>query len=410
MVDSSWLLLPLLLLLLQTLSSQAALVAGGGGGSGIWIGAGAGTTPQNAPTPASPNFSREITALQAWKSAITDDPFGYMATWVGPDVCSYRGIFCAQPPGMFPESLVVAAIDLNRASLQGTLVKELSLLTDLSILHLNSNRFSGTVPNTFKDLINLSELDLSNNQLSGPFPSVTLLIPRLIYLDLRYNHFSGPISPELFTKGLDAIFLNNNLFDGQIPDNLGNSLASVITLANNKFTGELPPSLGYMGPSLKEILLLNNQLTGCIPEGVGFLTEMQVLDVSYNSLTGHLPDSISCLDEIEVLNLAHNQLSGFVPDIVCTLKSLVNLTVSFNFFSGFSQECSRLFFHAGFDFSGNCIPGKNMQRPPPECIGVPGSLNCMRTPSARPPMCGPMDQKGGFVDGSYVLGPMISSP
>ena len=47
---------------------------------------------------------------------------------------------------------VVAGIDVNHANLQGTLVKELSLLTDMSLLHLNSNRFSGTVLDTFKDL------------------------------------------------------------------------------------------------------------------------------------------------------------------------------------------------------------------------------------------------------------------
>ena len=47
---------------------------------------------------------------------------------------------------------VVAGIDVNHANLQGTLVKELFLLIDMSLLHLDSNRFSGTVLDTFKDL------------------------------------------------------------------------------------------------------------------------------------------------------------------------------------------------------------------------------------------------------------------
>ncbi|KAJ1387885.1 Leucine-rich repeat [Sesbania bispinosa] len=217
---------------------------------------------------------------------------------------------------------VVAGIDLNHANLQGTLVKDLSLLTDMSLLHLNSNRFTGTVPDTFRDLMSLEELDLSNNQLSGPLPQ------------------------ELFNKNLDAIFVNNNQFEA---------------------------SFGFMGSKIKEILFLNNQLTGCIPEGVGLFTEMQVLDVSFNALMGHLPDTLSCLQDIEVLNLAHNQLSGELSDIICSLRSLANLTVSYNFFSGFSQQCSRLFFrNVGFDFSLNCIPGRNMQRPQPECSMIPG--------------------------------------
>ncbi|MCL7037528.1 hypothetical protein MKW94_004007 [Papaver nudicaule] len=144
-----------------------------------------------------------------------------------------------------------------------------------------------------------------------------------------------------------------------------------------------------MGPGLKEILFLNNQLTGCIPEGVGMLTDMEVLDLSFNSFTGHLPNSMSCLEEIEVLNFAHNKFSGVLPDLVCSLKSLINLTVSFNFFSGFDQECNKLFYgNVGFDFSGNCIPGRDYQRPQPQCEINPGGINCMRIPLSRPLMCG----------------------
>ncbi|KAL0410565.1 UNVERIFIED_CONTAM: hypothetical protein Slati_3646200 [Sesamum latifolium] len=141
---------------------------------------------------------------------------------------------------------------------------------------------------------------------------------------------------------------------------------------------------------IKEILFLNNQLTGCIPQGVGMWADLQVLDVSSNSLMGHLPDSLSCLSAIEVLNVAHNKLSGELPDLVCSLRRLLNLTVAANFFSGLSQDCDNLFFrNVGFDFSLNCIPGKEMQRPEPDCSAVPGGgLSCLRIPSARPFVCG----------------------
>ncbi|XP_041006277.1 leucine-rich repeat extensin-like protein 4 [Juglans microcarpa x Juglans regia] len=357
---------------------------GGGGGGGVWIGGGINNPVPSGSGSSVPSLNGAYTALQAWKSAIKDDPLRILDTWVGSDVCSYKGVFCAEPQDEMDASpgRVVAGIDLNHANLQGTLVKELSLLTDISLFHLNSNRFSGTLPDTFRDLFSLQELDLSNNLFSGPFPVVTLYIPNLIYLDLRFNEFSGSIPDDLFNKKLDAIFLNNNQFEGQLPQNLANSPASVINLANNKFSGNIPISFGFMGSNLKEILFLNNRLTGCIPEGVGLFTEMQVLDVSSNSLMGHLPDTISCLENMEVLNLAHNELSGVVPDPVCSLKRLVNLTVAYNFFSGFSQQCNKLFFrNVGFDFSVNCVPGKNMQRPQPECSLIPGGgLNCLRIP------------------------------
>lgn len=407
----------LALLILQIYLTEEAVTGAVSIGGEVWITGGTPTTITTIPNPfGSSNYklSNAYTALQAWKSAITNDPSGVLATWVGTNVCSYRGVFCAEPGDMSAE-LVVVGIDLNHASLQGSLVKELSLLSDLSILHLNTNRFSGTVPDSFKDLQNLSELDLSNNHFSGPFPLVTLQLPNLVYLDIRYNRFSGLIPEELFNRGLDAIFLNNNMFQGQIPQSLGNSPASVITFANNNLSGSIPASFGYMGPGIKEILFLNNQLTGCIPEGVGLLTDMEVLDVSHNALRGHLPDTLSCLSGVEVLNLAYNQLSGSLPDLVCSLKNLVNLTVSYNFFSGFNQDCSKLVFrNVGFDFSGNCIPGKNMQRPPPECSGIPGDLNCLRIPS-RPLICGTMDQipadANAISPRSYVFGPsMTGSP
>ncbi|KAK8547219.1 hypothetical protein V6N13_097936 [Hibiscus sabdariffa] len=393
-----WLPLLAFLILWQIVPKEAAITVGGGvgigignggvvGGGGVWVGGGVGNTPTPPSGPSVSKLSGAYSALQAWKSTITDDPLGILKTWVGSDVCAYKGVFCAMDSDSEP---FVAGIDLNHANLRGILVGELSVLTDISILHLNSNRFSGTVPDTFRGLSSLQELDLSNNRLSGPFPTVTLYIPNLVYLDLRFNSFSGPVPQDLFNKGLDAIFLNNNQFEGEIPQNLGNSPASVINLANNKFSGNIPASFSFSSSKLKEILLLNNQLTGCIPQGVGLFSEMQVFDVSHNSLMGHLPDTISCLSDIEVLNLAHNQLSGELPDLVCSLRSLINLTVAYNFFSGFSQDCSKLFIgNAGFDFSLNCIPGRDMQRPQPECSVIPGSgLSCLRIPVGQPLVCG----------------------
>lgn len=367
---------------------------GNGGGPGVWIGGNGGRTPSGSPTP---RLNRAYTALQAWKSAITSDPLGILTSWVGPNVCSYKGVFCAQVEDETTSSTVdiVAGIDLNHANLAGTLVNQLSYLTEITLFHLNSNRFTGTVPDAFREMASLQELDLSNNLFSGPFPIATLYIPNLVYLDLRFNDFYGPIPEDLFNKKLDAIFLNNNHFDGELPQNLGNSPASVINLANNKLTGSIPTGFGLLGSTLREILFLNNQLTGCIPEGIGLFSEMQVFDVSFNSLMGHLPDTLSCLNDIQILNFGHNRLSGVLPDLICSLKSLVNLTVSFNFFSGLSQECSRHFLgNLGFDFSGNCIAGRNMQRPRPECSVIPGgSLNCLRIPSVvRPLVCGTLAQ------------------
>ncbi|KAG5106371.1 hypothetical protein JHK82_043341 [Glycine max] len=132
---------------------------------------------------------------------------------------------------------------------------------------------------------------------------------------------------------------------------------------------------------------------------------MQVLDVSFNSLMGHLPDTLSCLQDIEVLNLAHNKLSGELSDGVLFEKPCKsNCCLQFLFWV--QPECSRLFFrNVGFDFSLNCIPDRDMQRPPPECSGIPGgSLSCLRIPTPRPLVCGSMAVSKSNID------PTSSSP
>ncbi|KAH0970583.1 hypothetical protein GBA52_022739 [Prunus armeniaca] len=101
----------------------------GGGGAGVWIGGGINGNGPNAPSGSSASgLDRAYTALQAWKSAISEDPSKILDTWVGSDVCSYKGVFCAdsQYEVSAASGPVVAGIDLNHANLKGTLVKELS--------------------------------------------------------------------------------------------------------------------------------------------------------------------------------------------------------------------------------------------------------------------------------------------
>ncbi|XP_039836853.1 leucine-rich repeat extensin-like protein 7 [Panicum virgatum] len=386
----------LLLLLSPAPSSQLGL----GSAIAAWIngapppspsppaGAGAASSSSAAPS------QQEYTALQALKAAVTEDPRGALSSWRGANVCAYRGVYCSAPPDGAAAAgapTVVAGIDLNRAGLRGTLPEAVSLLAHLTFLHLNSNRLGGAVPDSLRDLQYLTELDLSNNLFSGPFPASTLLIPSLVYLDLRFNAFSGELPPDVFAKDLDAVFLNDNQFEGQIPETLWSSPATVITLANNRFTGPVPAAYGGYGGRVREVLFLNNNLTGCVPEALGFLPSIQVLDLSYNALSGHLPGTLSCLSGIEVLNVAHNQLTGELPDLLCDLRRITNLSVSFNFFSGISQRCDRQLGSRGvFDFVGNCVPGRDMQRPQPECEGFPGEggLSCLRIPGARPAGCG----------------------
>ncbi|KAK4762413.1 hypothetical protein SAY86_008181 [Trapa natans] len=169
----------LLHFLFHNVLMQSVVAAVGGFGVGIGIdGSGGGE-------------AAVFGALQAWKASITSDPHGLLRSWVGPNVCSYKGVFCSSTfqdeGGSGGGGPYVVGIDLNRANLEGSLVEDLAALTRLTLIHLNSNRFSGTIPAGFQALVSLQELELSNNRLSSPFPVVILSMPSLVYLDLRFS-------------------------------------------------------------------------------------------------------------------------------------------------------------------------------------------------------------------------------
>lgn len=337
----------------------------------------AATTPHHhrRPNPGHKNTTairlhKAYTALQSWKRVIYSDPTNFTSNWVGSNVCNYNGIYCAPHPND-TSSTTVAGIDLNHCDIAGFLPEELGLLSDLALLHLNSNRFCGILPLSLSNLSLLFELDLSNNRFVGPFPSVILSLPSLHYLDIRYNEFEGQLPPQLFSSNLDAIFVNNNRFSSVIPASFGSSSASVVVFANNRLGGCISPSIAKFADSLEELLLINTSISGCLPVEVGFLYKLRVLDVSYNEIVGEIPYSLAGLAHLEQLNLGHNKLSGVVPEGICVLPNLANFTFSYNFLCEEEGICSNLTSKGiVYDDRRNCLPEKPLQRSKKECEAV----------------------------------------
>lgn len=101
-------------------------------------------------------------------------------------MCDYTGVFCA-PALDDPKLNVVAGLDLNHADIAGYLPAELGLMTDLALIHMNSNRFCGIVPKSFSKLTLMFEFDISNNRFVGPFPEVVMTWKSVKYIDRSMN-------------------------------------------------------------------------------------------------------------------------------------------------------------------------------------------------------------------------------
>ncbi|KAF8404980.1 hypothetical protein HHK36_009875 [Tetracentron sinense] len=306
--------------------------------------------------------------IQNFKNIITSDPLGITKTWVGSDICNYKGFFCDNPPDN-NTAIALASVDFNGFQLAApTLDGFLDQLPDLALFHANSNNFTGTISPKIAKLQYLYELDISNNRFSSIFPTSVLGMNSITFLDIRYNFFTGSVPAQIFTQTLNVLFINNNNFISNLPSNLGCTPARYLTLANNKFVGPIPRSIGKASATLMEVLFLNNQLTGCLPYEIGFLKKTIVFDAGYNRLTGPMPCSFGCLEKMEQLNFAGNLLYGEVPEVVCALGNLVNLSLSDNYFTHVGPVCWKLIKRGVLDVRKNCIHGLPGQRTVTECV------------------------------------------
>ncbi|KAK6916417.1 hypothetical protein RJ641_019278 [Dillenia turbinata] len=305
--------------------------------------------------------------VQQFKQTITSDPLNITSSWVGPDVCSYKGFYCENPPDN-ATALTIAAVNFNGFQLSApSLDGFVDNLPDLAIFHANTNNFSGTLSPKIGQLRFLYELDLSNNKFSGPFPYNVLTATGLTYFDIRFNSFSGSVPPEIFMQTLEVLFLNNNNFMQTLPADFGSTPVFYLTLANNNFTGPIPRSIGNLNQTLIEVLFLNNQFNGCLPHEVGYLNQTTVFDVGNNLLTGLLPSSLACMEKVEQLNLAGNMFYGHIPDKICALAQAQNLSLSNNYFTGVGSLCKKLIKGGVLDVRRNCISDFPDQRSSQEC-------------------------------------------
>ncbi|XP_029128170.1 probable leucine-rich repeat receptor-like protein kinase At5g49770 isoform X2 [Cajanus cajan] len=83
------------------------------------------------------------------------------------------------------------------------------------------------------------------------------------------------------------------------------------------------------------ISLASMDLSGQLTSDIGLLTELQILDLSYNkNLTGPLPNDIGNLRKLRNLLLISCGFSGPIPDTIGNLERLVFLSLNSNGFSG----------------------------------------------------------------------------
>ncbi|XP_073110911.1 receptor kinase-like protein Xa21 [Elaeis guineensis] len=331
------------------------------------------------------NNATDWSSLLAFRSLISDDPVGSLASWNDTlHFCRWRGVTCGR---RHPER--VTALELDSLGLVGLLSPFLANLTFLQRINLSNNRFKGHIPEEFGRLRRLRYLNLTLNSLGGVIPSALGRCSQLRVISLRDNALQGEIPSVLgrcshlriislrdnplqgvipstltFLSRLQIIDLGNNMLRGEIPSNFSRCQElQEINLRNNMLKGEIPAELGNL-PVLSRLILGFNNLTGDIPPSLGNLPLLAFLDLLQNSLTGVIPPSFGNLSNLIYLSMYSNNLSGVIPPFLGSLPLLKTLDLSGNSLTGtIPPSLGNLSFLDGLGVAKNNLHG-----------GIPSSL------------------------------------
>ena len=347
-----------------------------------------------------------------WNNGTSNNDDGVVDNVAVEETVNILGVTCGS------DSQLLARVKIVQNDLAGTIPVELSALSSLIQLNLNSNEILGTIPSDMQ-MDALQHYDLSLNKISGTFPeSLRENSPNLRILDMTLNQLSSTIPINLLTDGwmanLEIVRLGHNRFTGiidrggnapaaQPTTNLAelnltsnalegsleflNGLSSLVLLdiSSNNFFGTVPTSIGESSPELQTLAFADNDIQGSLPESLGLMTDLRTLrasrnslsgtfpwsalanattsqlvqiEVSDNSLSGLLPSSVAMFRDLEVVNFGSNQFSGSIPPTIGSLSMLKLLTLSFNKFTGqIPTDLGILENIISMDLSGNSLTG-----------------------------------------------------
>ena len=263
------------------------------------------------------------------------------------------------PPNFGTESrLVTVALSSNQ--LTGTL-ETLRHLTQIEYLYVAHNQFTGLMEEPFfYNMKNIREIDVSHNALRGRLPLDMLFQGHNLHtIDAAYNNFTGTFPHEILNPNYALQYLNirHNQFTGSLPETIHQlSLLKHFDVMDNALTGSIPLAIGkcsalehlwlgnnpYTLPNnndydsdelpplsdldrLRELSLTGMNIKGPIPTLIHFLSNLELLDLSYNSFSGTIPAKVWSLPRLTFLMLNDNvNITGPLP-VITTAASKLSL-------------------------------------------------------------------------------------
>ncbi|XP_042066515.1 receptor-like kinase TMK4 [Salvia splendens] len=270
--------------------------------------------------------SDDSAAMSKLLSSLSPAPHGWSSS---AQFCTWNNVNCDSTNSF------VTNINLDSASISGTLPPEINQLSKLQSFAVQKNSLSGALP-SFENMTSLQQILLDDNQFSSISDNFLAGLTNLQVFSISENKAlaSWQIPAYLSdSSNLVKFYASNASISGVIPDIFGSFLnLQDLRLSYNNLTGSLPGS--FSGSEIRN-LWLNNQDLG-LSGTIDVLSDMSQLSQVWlhaNAFTGGIPDLSNCPNLFD-LQLRDNRFTGVVPPSLVNLPSLLNITLQNNKLQG----------------------------------------------------------------------------
>ncbi|KAL3508794.1 hypothetical protein ACH5RR_028195 [Cinchona calisaya] len=235
------------------------------------------------------------------------------------------------PPIWGTMKLVNLSLNGNRIS--GTIPKEIGNISTLANLTLSFNQLSGTIPQELGNLKLLEKLTLSSNNWTGELPGTLVNLTSLKILWIADSNLLGSIPNFIQNwKNLEKLLIQGSGLHGPIPPGIVS-----LTKLNELIISDLDSGNDSTFPDLSQannlnyLILRSCNITGELPGYLASMTNLKMLDVSFNKLNGQIPSNFSAISKSNNIYLTGNNFTGYVP--AWMLITDQNVDISYNSFT-----------------------------------------------------------------------------